>query len=263
MKSNMQCLPASRPPAGAEQAAEKAARCRSSVMDGVEAFTDGVEVLPSKLGGLGLFARRAFAKGDALLVERPFLRVGSLSRHQQWHPAQAAPRAIEEQVALLPDAQREEFWKFGAAPVYGQTPSAHGIFFTNCIDATHGASMYLLTSRLNHACVPNVSWRCGAEALMTVAVRDIQPGEELLVSYMRHGKDSHGEVISLPHYLQHWYGFSCACGHCAAAVPRSSQTVWAAVLPSNLSSESGGGRGQLKSAEGFLVSTDPDEMVFI
>ena len=93
-------------------------------MDGVEVFTDGVEVLPSKLGGLGLFARRAFAKGDALLVERPFMTVGSLSRHQQWNPAQAAPRAIEEQVALLPDAQREEFWKFGAAPIYGQTPSA-------------------------------------------------------------------------------------------------------------------------------------------
>lgn len=34
-----------------------------------------VEVSPSKLGGLGLVARRKFLKGEVLLVDRPFLTV--------------------------------------------------------------------------------------------------------------------------------------------------------------------------------------------
>ena len=43
---------------------------------GLEAQHGGrVEVSPSKLGGLGLVARRKFLKGDVILVDRPFLKV--------------------------------------------------------------------------------------------------------------------------------------------------------------------------------------------
>ena len=33
-------------------------------------------------------------------------------------------------------AYREAFWAFGQAPVYGNTPNAQGIFWTNCIGKT-------------------------------------------------------------------------------------------------------------------------------
>ena len=35
--------------------------------------------------------------------------------------------------ALGHTTHREAFWTFGAAPVYGETPTAQGIFWTNCI----------------------------------------------------------------------------------------------------------------------------------
>ena len=39
---------------------------------------EDLQVLPSRLGGLGLMARRSFRKGEVVLVERPFLTVGEL-----------------------------------------------------------------------------------------------------------------------------------------------------------------------------------------
>ena len=83
----------------------------------------------------------------------------TLSRHQKWLDQQGtisgdseASREIKRQVALLSEADRAEFWEFGQAPIYGEIPSEHGIFWTNCIDVEIGTSMFIRTCRLNHSC---------------------------------------------------------------------------------------------------------------
>jgi hypothetical protein len=85
--------------------------------------------------------------------------VRTLSRHQKWLDQQGtisgdseASREIKRQVALLSEADRAEFWEFGQAPIYGEIPSEHGIFWTNCIDVEIGTSMFIRTCRLNHSC---------------------------------------------------------------------------------------------------------------
>ena len=235
-----------------------------------------------------------------------------LSRRQMWHDTPGtlsseslATREIRKQVALLSDGHRQAFWTFGQAPIYGQTPTEQGIFWTNCIDVVDCggggneakrdscasscqtehflsggedilndscAAMYILTSRLNHSCAPNVIWRSelgGDGQLATVAARDIEEGEEILISYMRAEATSYGEAVSLPHYLQRWYGFTCCCGHCQGAMPIAAQSIWAQVLASGGGVQGGtpsqgfAGVGASGNSGNVVLSEDPDEVDFI
>lgn len=80
------------------------------------------------------------------------------------------------------------------------------------------AAVALLTSMLNHSCLPNVahvwSWDCrfGAPVVTVVAVRDIAAGEELCTRYI--------DVETRPRHsrkqtLRERYGFTCTCARCA------------------------------------------------
>ncbi|KAI9203832.1 uncharacterized protein BJ171DRAFT_133632 [Polychytrium aggregatum] len=76
-----------------------------------------------------------------------------------------------------------------------------------------GAALYILSSFLNHSCVPNAHpfWR-DSNAIEIQTVRDIRKGEELLISYtdidqFKSDQERNG-------WLQHMYGFSCRCQLC-------------------------------------------------
>jgi len=60
---------------------------------------------------------------------------------------------------------------------------------------------------LNHSCEPNVTWHCEGRELRIVATRDIQPGEELLMSYIE-DRDMRKEK------LWAWWGIECSCKLC-------------------------------------------------
>jgi len=63
------------------------------------------------------------------------------------------------------------------------------------------------SAMLNHSCEPNVTWSFEGRELRVVATRDIQPGEELLMSYIE-DRDMRKEK------LQVWWGINCECKLC-------------------------------------------------
>lgn len=60
---------------------------------------------------------------------------------------------------------------------------------------------------LNHDCEPNVTWNFEGRQLRIVATRDIQPGEELMMSYIE-DRDMRKEK------LWAWWAIDCDCKLC-------------------------------------------------
>ncbi|ESK93322.1 putative set-like protein [Moniliophthora roreri MCA 2997] len=87
----------------------------------------------------------------------------------------------------------------------------------------HGG-LYTLHSHLNHCCVPNVSvrhidQRNALSRITVVAKRDIEPGEELLVTYV----NPNNGVVARRQELQEWGFGQCMCERCvkeAKALPK-------------------------------------------
>ncbi|KAL8621023.1 hypothetical protein ACOMHN_043514 [Nucella lapillus] len=83
--------------------------------------------------------------------------------------------------------------------------------FINC----EGSGLYELQSSCNHSCAPNaeVSFEGGDHTLTVTALRDIQPEEEIFISYLdecaidrsRHSRQK---------ILRENYLFTCACSRC-------------------------------------------------
>jgi len=60
---------------------------------------------------------------------------------------------------------------------------------------------------LNHDCEPNVTWHSEGRELHIVATRDIQEGEELLMSYIENREKRREKLWS-------WWGIDCSCKLC-------------------------------------------------
>ncbi len=75
-----------------------------------------------------------------------------------------------------------------------------------------GSAAYLLASLFNHSCEPSLdlSYPFMDSTAVFTAARDIEPGDELTVSYLD---------VGLPYearqqHLAWSYGFACACARC-------------------------------------------------
>ena len=82
---------------------------------------------------------------------------------------------------------------------------------------SHGAKVSALlpgaASCFNHSCAPNVLISCGDSSLVSfVAGEDVEPGEELCISYL----DVDQSVEDRRHLLHSKYGFECTCARCQA-----------------------------------------------
>jgi len=60
---------------------------------------------------------------------------------------------------------------------------------------------------LNHNCEPNVTWNCNGRELNIVSTRDIQEGEELLMSYIEDREMRKEKLLA-------WWGIDCECKMC-------------------------------------------------
>lgn len=84
------------------------------------------------------------------------------------------------------------------------------------VDSEHGSLEIVapITSYLRHSCTPNVSKFLLGDSVVVVAMRPIEPGEQLFVSYcdiLMAKKDRQS-------ILQTEYGFQCKCERCSSAV---------------------------------------------
>ncbi|KAG7286671.1 hypothetical protein NEMBOFW57_008982 [Staphylotrichum longicolle] len=137
---------------------------------------------PSPGQGWGVFATRQIARGATILKERPLFVIRKphpyITADDVWRAFQQLPPRQQQQFLLLRDNASSPFSDMNAAFAEnsfnlatpdglrpGPRPPAQGLF--------------LLHSRLNHACVPNATiptTDAGVEDVTSFATRDIAPG---------------------------------------------------------------------------------------
>jgi len=83
-----------------------------------------------------------------------------------------------------------------------------------------GLMLFDLTSRMNHACSPNVAQSLdrnvtGVSHIQLVATRAIDVGDELNISYLYGGKNERFLVVERQQVLFRAWGFHCQCERCS------------------------------------------------
>ncbi|KAF9767899.1 hypothetical protein IL306_014868 [Fusarium sp. DS 682] len=167
--------------------------------------------------GKGLLATRKILKGTRILSEEPIIKVPEDT------PDSPALRAsIRRQVDALTSDQRRDF--LDMCNIYsGDADSQYlGIIRTNALPLDSGSGIFLAACRINHACDNNAqkSWNEGIKRHTVHALRDIDEGEEITVTYMGvlNNRRTRQEA------LRKKFKFTCACRLCS--------------LPPHLSAES-------------------------
>ncbi|PIL23116.1 transcription factor [Ganoderma sinense ZZ0214-1] len=169
-----------------------------------------VQDVPGK--GKGIVATRSVAQGELVLAEAA-LFTQILSRSNA---------TVLAALARLSGADQRQYFSLANARK-GRVPPPIGIFETNALpcgdnDVSRGAAassagIFLLGSRFNSSCRPNVNnyWDERMQKITFWATRAIAPGEELCISYM--------SVLAVREerrrVLQAAFGFECRCVACS------------------------------------------------
>ncbi|KAK1757823.1 SET domain-containing protein 5 [Echria macrotheca] len=162
--------------------------------------------IPGK--GIGLIANRTIRTNDILMRLTPTMLI-QLGPHLD---IDAATRAAlyERAVERIPEPRRSMFRRQHGRTTYEKIDRNSFRMFINGEENFSGhLGVYPEASRMNHDCRPNIHYRIENITHISVAVRDIHPGEELTVSYID-GLQPRAERQSR---LSDW-GFACTCAHC-------------------------------------------------
>jgi len=144
-----------------------------------EAFS--VENVPLK--GKGLVATRPIQRGELLFAEAPLLTLSP----------QPTNTSILNALSKTPRDQQSQFFALSNS-LKGRLLPALGIFETNVLYFTdelqagvpqEKAGLFLLASRFNSSCTPNVgnAWDPLQQAMVFRTLRDVEEGEELCFNY--------------------------------------------------------------------------------
>ncbi|KAK4224916.1 N-lysine methyltransferase SMYD2 [Podospora fimiseda] len=169
--------------------------------------------------GLGVVATRRIKIGEVVMVEMPAL-LSTLRRVDEWESKDFL-RLLKGAAEGLPEEKREELLKCARG---GKGYVVYDVLNTNSFQVGVGAGvgrgiehsgLFIGIARINHACKPNCFTRFSPSTLLmeVVAYRDIQPGEEIFISY------APLNILSKDRrkFLQLW-GFNCTCSLCADPV---------------------------------------------
>ena len=125
-----------------------------------------------------LFANCKLKRGELIIEEKPLFKVKFNQTNNQ----------VTKIVSKLSSEARKIFDELTDCHS-AKSPTPHGIIQTNALplgkDGSHGA-IFPLISRINHSCLPNVhhNWNPRKEMETIYALKDIEPGEEILTSYI-------------------------------------------------------------------------------
>ncbi|CAA20779.1 histone lysine methyltransferase Set5 [Schizosaccharomyces pombe] len=163
--------------------------------------TEIYKVVPIPNKGMGMIAKVKIPVGTRIFAETPLIRTKSDAKE------------IEEALSTKTKEEQEAFHRLFNAHPDTMGPFL-GPFYSNAltIDETKGG-MFLLGSRMNHDCSPNVkhTWNPRLDQVTVHAVRDIEAGEEILTTYIDlHKSHTERQKILLEHF-----GFKCYCSVCS------------------------------------------------
>ncbi|KAH4926535.1 hypothetical protein HBI23_155750 [Parastagonospora nodorum] len=162
--------------------------------------------------GRGLVANKTLHRGDQIFASTPIVITDS----------DAYELSTEERYALLyrgvetlPAETQKSFWAlmghFNGDPVEDRINTNN---FDTTIDGVSQQALFPEIAMMNHDCRPNAAYFWD-EDMMTHyvhALRDIQPGEEITITYIDNEKDRKTRNTRLK---KNW-GFDCGCSACTA-----------------------------------------------
>jgi hypothetical protein len=176
-----------------------------------------IEMKESPRKGLGIFAKEDIPRGTRIIAERALLKID----RQNMSDAKDIVVAFEslsfsaQRIYLQLHAYACDRFKSAAEHELGQDwermPELHrrvlAIYAANAF-----GSVFLLGSRINHSCTPNVhfAYNPALEEETFHAVRDIRAGEELTITYINGTNRTRDQRQD---QLDKW-GFQCTCSTC-------------------------------------------------
>ncbi|SJL04740.1 uncharacterized protein ARMOST_08110 [Armillaria ostoyae] len=185
------------------------------------------EVREAENKGLGMFAARDIDKGDLIISERPVYTYRLSLENVVRHSGEGKSFEIEAVENLSPNSRQRLYELKNSLPESCQKDKLEGILNTNffpfhlksgCgthhLDHTH-AGCFPSLSRANHDCCPNTNFFFSAPTFTGEfrAVRKIQKGEEITVSYIP--LDDPKQMRQRA--LQDGYHFTCTCATCSTS----------------------------------------------
>ncbi|KAH6847241.1 hypothetical protein B0I37DRAFT_341273 [Chaetomium sp. MPI-CAGE-AT-0009] len=166
--------------------------------------------------GKGVLAKRKFTRHETVMVGFPVLVVRLDFINGDRYSARQKRRMMEASVKQLPPEQEESIRclarNTGGEPILDALrTNGFGIE----IDGIQHLALFTDGSRVNHNCRPNSYWRYvnGDIAMEVVALREIQPGQEVAHSYAPLGYTYEQRKA----ILQAW-GFQCRCALCSGSL---------------------------------------------
>ena len=145
---------------------------------------------------MGVFAKRKFSRGDKIMVEHSVCT------------SAASPMSVH------PDA----LWAVQSLMPVGEKVSLGEKFNLNAMGSSADGSLglFLNLARINHSCLGNSDHAYVPEhkLQLSVAIRDIEPGEEITHSYVNVTESVFRERKAM---LQERWNIDCDCGVCADA----------------------------------------------
>ncbi|KAI1298240.1 hypothetical protein F5Y03DRAFT_272686 [Xylaria venustula] len=171
----------------------------------LEAFNNGfLEVKKSPVAGYGVFAARDLEPYTPILIERELFNANFYDLYQKLDSL-----TVEQTKAYL------------TLHGHRRTPDEDirvAIWRTNRFSTGRGGSVYLISSRFNHACTNrnnvDYSYDRDKKCMAFVTKKKITAGSEL---FIRYGSD--------PLHLFATWGFRCACGGCAGVSEDDSKAI--------------------------------------
>jgi hypothetical protein len=160
--------------------------------------------------GKGLVATTRIAKGTRLLSEAPIFRIPRNNLDiKDLEPI------VANEVKCLNDDQRRAF--LDLTNIYENAHSKSlGISRTNVLPLGSNASsggLFLEASRINHSCRHNAqnTWNENIEQLTIHALRDIESGQEITITYLARTS----EYTERQRFLKEKFKFECKCELCS------------------------------------------------
>lgn len=157
------------------------------------------EILPAGKKGMGVFAKRKFSHGDTIMVEH--------SVCTSINPIAVHPDAVWAVESLMPvGAKVSLVEKFNLNAMGSPVDGSLGLF--------------LNLARVNHACLGNSDHSYVPEhrLQLSVAIRDIEPGEEITHSYVNVTDSNFSERRTM---LNDRWNIDCDCNACSDAETNS------------------------------------------
>ncbi|KAK4451375.1 hypothetical protein QBC34DRAFT_483919 [Podospora aff. communis PSN243] len=165
-----------------------------------------VKEMPGK--GIGLVANRTIKSGDVIMQTTPAMLV-QFGPHLDFD-GETRIQLYERAAKRLPKKTYEDFMKQWGVDEYIKIDRNSFRLFINGEQNFSGhLAVYPEVARMNHDCRPNIHYRMDNITHYSVAVQDIQPGEELTVSYI----DGHMSRKDRQKRLDDW-DFKCKCAQC-------------------------------------------------